>query len=215
MNEASCGCTGIKQKLINTLLFGKQILLDPATVFRNMPRQGGYSDPLLFMVCVGFIAGVLKVLVTFYFMTNGAQVTLLSALAALIIMPIIVVALGYIGAFLLSMTMHFVGGDDNLELAVRVISYLSIVSPIAVVVLPIPYVGNLLIFGVLAYLLVTAGIEVYQLSGNTAWLVFGISIGALALLALGSEIVTRHSATPQAAAPICCSTIYNKSAAQH
>lgn len=205
MKETCCNGTGMKQKLVNTLLFGKQILLDPATVFRNMPRQGGYSEPLLFMASIGLVSGILKVLVTFYFMANGAKIGLLSALSALIIMPILVIALGYIGAFLLSLIMHVVGCDENLELAVRVTSYLSIISPIAVVVLPLPYFGNLLIFGILTYLLVTAGIEVYQLSGNTAWLVFGLSIGALALLSLGSEIVTRHAATAQVPpAPISC-----------
>lgn len=204
MENTSCSCTGLKQKLINTVLFGKQILLDPAKVFRNMPRQGGFSDPLLFMACVGLIAGVLKILVTFYFMANGAQVTLLGALSPIVTMPITVIALGYIGAFLLSVIMRITGCDDDLELALRVTSYLSIIAPIAIVVLPIPYVGNLLVFGILAYLLVAAGIEVYQLSGNNAWLVFGLSIGVLALLSLGSEIVTRHAEKTAAPTPISC-----------
>lgn len=215
MDDTCCSSRGIKKKIINTLLFGKQILLDPATVFRNMQRQGGYSEPLLFMTTIGLIAGVLKVLVTFYFMANGAKIALFSALAALLIMPIIVIALGYLGAFLLALIMHFIGCDDNLELAVRVTSYLSIIAPIAVIVLPIPYFGNLLIFGILAYLLVTAGIEVYQLSGNTAWLVFGISIGALALLSLGSQIVTRNTVAPQEPAPICCPAPCTSTSAAH
>jgi hypothetical protein len=204
MDDTCCSGGSIKQKFINTVLFGKQILLNPATVFRNMQRQGGYTDPLLFMATIGFIAGALKVLVTFYFMANGAKVALTSALAALVIMPIIVIGLGYLGAFLLSVIMHFIGGDDNIELALRVTSYLSIITPIAVVVLPIPYFGNLLVFGILTYLLVTAGIEVYLLSSKTAWLVFGLGLGVLALLSLGSQIVTRHSASPQTITSTYC-----------
>ncbi|OQY19597.1 MAG: hypothetical protein B6I36_03720 [Desulfobacteraceae bacterium 4572_35.1] len=196
MDNTTCKCGNIKQKLIDTILFGKQILLNPTTIFRNMERQGGYTDPLLFMTTIGLIAGILRVLVTFCYMANGVKIGLFSALSAIIVMPIIVVVIGYIGAFLLSVIMRVIGGDDNLETALRVTSYLAIISPIAVIVLPIPYVGNLLIFGILTYLLVAAAIEVYQLSSNTAWLVFGISIGSLALLSLGSEIVTRHT-TPQ------------------
>lgn len=197
MNDAKCNAGGIKQKLIETLLFGKQILLDPATVFRNMSKQGGFTDPLLFMAAMGLMAGIAKVLVTFYYMANGAAVSLLSALAALVIMPVTVVACGYLAAFLLSVVMKFLGGDSQLETAFRVVAYLSVVSPLAVLVLPVPYLGNLLILGIITYLLVAAAIEVYELDSRTVWTVFGVTFALLSVLAIGSQYASRR----QPAAP--------------
>ena len=215
MEETECNSTGIKQKTIATLLLGKQILLNPAKTFRNMPREGGFSEPLMTLATIGFIAGVLKVLVTFCFMANGAKIGLFTALSALIFMPIIVIGLGYLGAFLLSILMRLVGSEDHLELALRVTAYLAIISPIAVVILPIPYAGNLILFGILAYLLVAAGIEVYQLNSNTAWLLFGLGVGLLALVSLGSEITTRHSAPVKQPVTICPASLANNPAAHH
>jgi hypothetical protein len=215
MEETECNSTGIKQKIISTLLFGKQLLLNPAKTFRNMPREGGFSEPLITLATIGFISGILKVFVNFCFMANGARIGLFTALSALIIMPIIVIGLGYLGAFLLSMLMRLVGSEDNLELALRVTAYLAIISPVAVVILPIPYAGNLVLFAILAYLLVAAGIEVYQLNSNTAWLLFGLGVGLLALLSLGSEITTRLPAPTKQTVTICPAALANNPATHH
>lgn len=193
MIEATCSEGGIKQKLINTLLFGKQILLNPATVFRNMSRQGGFTEPLIFIATMGLITGVVKILVTFYYMANGASVSLLTALSAIIITPITLIVFSYIGAFLLSIIMKFLDCDSNVETAFRVAAYLTIISPIAVFILPIPYIGNLVILGILSYLMVAAAIEVYQLNSNTARMFFGLGIAIIALFAIGSEYWTQHS----------------------
>jgi len=97
------------------------------------------------------------------------------------------VAFCYIGAFLLSIVIKLLGGDPSLELAFRVTSYLAIVSPAAVILAAIPYIGSVVILAILAYLLVMAAIEVYQLNSTTAWKVFGIGFAALALLSVVSD----------------------------
>ena len=195
MEEAGCICTGMKQKLIEALLFIKQILTDPTTVFSKMARQGGFTEPVLFMATIGVIAGIVKIIVTFFFMANGAKVGLLTALSSIVIMPITIIAVGYIGAFLLSIIMRLMGKDDTLEIAFRVVAYLSAISPLAVLLLPIPYLGSLVIMAVLFYLLKAAGTQVYELSDKMAGLIFGIGIGGLALFALGSELLVQHTAS--------------------
>jgi len=184
---------GIKHKLISTLLFAKQILLNPAVLFRNMERQGGFTEPLIFMASIGFIAGLLKIFVTFVYMANGAIVTLTSALLAVVITPLSVICLGYISAFLLATLMRQLGCDGQVETAFRVVSYLCVISPLSVVLSPIPLVGNILVLGILTYLIIPAAIEVYQLNSNTAWMIFGIGLTVIAIAALGSEYMTRKS----------------------
>ena len=187
MAQAVCECGSFQQKIRETLYFIKEVLLDPAAQFRNMPRQGGYVEPLIAVAGLGLIAGVLRVLVTFYYMINGAEVGLLTALSSIITTPIVVVALCYLSAFLLSVVMKLLGADSSLELAFRVTSYLAVISPIAVIVAAVPYFGSVVILAILAYLLVMAAIEVYQLNSNTAWMVFGIGFAALALLSVVSD----------------------------
>lgn len=192
MEHAQSHTTGIRQQIVSTLLIAKQILLNPTSLFRNMEHRGGFTAPLLFMLSVGFISGLFKVFVTFVHMANGAKVSLFSALSALVITPLSVVCFGYICAFILAIIMRQLGCDGEVETAFRVVSYLSVISPIAIILSPIPYVGNLLILGILTYLIVAAVIEVYQLSSNTAWLVFGLGLTVIALAALGSEFITRN-----------------------
>lgn len=191
MSQAQCSTGNLQQKLISALQFGLQILRDPATTFRNMSRHGGFIDPLLFMLAAGFIAGLLKVFVTFYYMANGASVTLFTALSSLVIVPISVVSFGYISAFLLSIVMKYLGCDSRLEISFRVCAYLSAISPLAVIALAIPYFGNILILGIFAFLLVTAAVEVYQLNSSTATMVFGISFAVLAVIATTAEYRSR------------------------
>ncbi|MCD6525414.1 MAG: YIP1 family protein [Desulfuromonas sp.] len=199
MAQGECSTDSLQQKLVDSVKFALQLIREPATTFRNMARHGGFIEPLLFMATVGLIAGIFKVLVTFYYMANGASVPLLTALSSVIIVPITVITYGYIGAFLLSIIMKYLGCDSNLETAFRVCAYLSVISPIAVIALAIPYVGNFLILGILAYLLVTAAVEVYQLNSNTAAMVFGIGFAVLALLAGVTEYRNRDQATPSMA----------------
>jgi len=199
MTQAVCECGTLRQKTLETLRFIKQVLLDPATQFRHMPRQGGFIEPLIAITALGLLAGVVRVLVTFYYMVNGAEVGLFTALSSIITTPITVVAFCYIGAFLLSVIMKLVGADPSLEIAFRVTSYLAIVSPAAVILAAIPYVGNIVVLAILAYLLVIAAVEVYQLNSNTAWKVFGIGAVALVLLSVVSDY--RQQPQPQSVQP--------------
>nr|WP_320114655.1 YIP1 family protein [uncultured Desulfuromonas sp.] len=204
MTQATCECGTLRQKTLETLLFIKEVLLNPANQFRNMPRQGGFIEPLIAIAALGLLAGILRVLVTFYYMVNGAEVGLFTALSSIITTPITVVAFCYIGAFLLSVAMKLLGADSSLETAFRVTSYLAIVSPAAVILTAIPYIGNIVVLAVLAYLLVIAAIEVYQLKSNTAWMVFGIGFAALALLSVVSDY--RRQPQPDTVQPAAIET---------
>jgi hypothetical protein len=187
MDQAQNQQAGLKQNVLETLRFIQQVLLDPASQFRHMPRQGGFIEPLISIATIGLLAGVLRILVTFYYMSQGASVSLFTALFAIVTTPLTVVIFCYIGAFLLSIIMRYLGADSSLEVAFRVTGYLAVISPIAVVAATIPYLGNLLILGLLTYLLVMAAIEVYQLNSNTAWMVFGIAFAILAVLSISAE----------------------------
>ncbi|MBN2644595.1 MAG: hypothetical protein JXR59_03865 [Desulfuromonadaceae bacterium] len=199
--EQTATTAGLRAKTLECVDFTKQLLLNPAQIFRNLSKTGGYSDPLMRIVSMGLLAGIVKIFVTFFYMINGASVGLFTALSAVLFVPITLIAFCYGGSFLLFIAMKALGADSEIETAFRVCAQISGIAPIAVIALAIPYAGNLIMLALLAYLLITAAIEVYQLSSNTAWMIFGISCVLLAILSLGSEFRNRHQATSAEPAP--------------
>ena len=197
MDQKTTG--GFSGMLRATLDFIRQMLLAPAAQLRDMEKSGGFTEPVLLIVRLGLLAGVVRIFVTFYHMANGASVGLLRALSAVLFVPVSLLAISYIAAFLLWLVMRLLGRDSDLETAFRVVAHLCALAPVAVLALAIPYLGNLLLFAALAYLLVIAAIEVYQLGSNTAWAVFGVGCALLALFAVAAEYRARQ---PQSCCPV-------------
>lgn len=195
--------SGIRATIHHYARFALRLCRNPRQEFRTMERSGGFSQPLMFVVALGLVAGIARILVTCFYMANGADLGLFTALSAILAVPLSLVFCAYLGAFMLYMLWRALGSDEPLETAFRVVSYLTVIAPVAVLLSPVPYVGPVLILAALAYGLVLASQEVYGLKAAQTWLVFGIAFIVFAAAALHGDFHSRgaNQSQPKPLAP--------------
>jgi len=153
-----------------------QVISSPYEFFREMPREGGYRQPLLFMVVMALVSGVLQALLSFagYTLVEGME----PGFGSIIILPIAVAVFGFVGAAILFVVWKLMGSVENYETAYRCIAYISALSPFTTVLGVIPFFGGTIGVAICIYYLVIASVEVHELRAVRAWIVFGV-IGAV------------------------------------
>jgi len=83
------------------------------------------------------------------------------------------------------------GSQESYETAFRCAAYASAISPITTILNIIPFIGGVigLLWG--TYLMVIASSEVHNIRRKTAWIVFGIIFGILAIITITSQFAAR------------------------
>ena len=77
----------------------KKVITDPVGFYRAMPTEGGYANPLIFVVVMGAITGLMiSIFSLIGFGGAGAMMSGGIALAAVIMFPIMSVIGSFIGA---------------------------------------------------------------------------------------------------------------------
>lgn len=176
----------VKQAILDSAL---RIIKDPAGFFRDMPKSGGFGDPLVFAVVMGVVAGLVRALLgLFHF---GGIVSTGMAIAAVVLTPIMVIIFGFVGAAILFVIWKLMGSGESYETAYRCGAYASAITPITALVNAIPFVGMLVGLGWMLYLLVMASVEVHKIAAGTAWKVFGVIAAVLVLMGGCSEVAAR------------------------
>ena len=171
------------------------IIVRPADFFQKMSRTGGFLEPLVFAMVMGFVAGVVQaVLYSFGYGTFPAGETV-SGSTVIIYMPIAAAIGSFVGAAILFVIWKVMGSPHNYETAYRCGAYLIALSPIIAVVGVVPYAGGLVNMAIYVYYIVTASIYVHDIPPRKAWLVFGIIAVIFALLGLFAEHKTRSMAS--------------------
>jgi hypothetical protein len=174
------------QAIIETV---KKVITNPVEFYRNMPKAGGFVDPLVFAVALGVVSGIIQAVVSLFSPVG----TVVLALGAIIMTPIMVLIFGFIGAAIVFVIWKLMGSNESYETAYRCGAYASAISPITVVAGLIPAVGGLVGIAWMTYLLVVASTEVHKIPAKKAWLVFGIIAAVLALANLGAQAGARKA----------------------
>ena len=165
------------------------ILTKPAAFFKEMPKTGGYVEPLIFVAIMGLIAGVVGAILSIVgLMAGGAG----AGIALIVIMPIAMIIGSFIGAAILFLIWKLMGSNENYETAYRCTAYVSVFAPIGVVAGIIPYIGSIAVLAVEIYYLVLASVNVHNIETKKAWLVFGIIGALLALMSISGEIAANN-----------------------
>lgn len=169
------------QGMIDTV---KQVIVNPAGFYRNMPKTGGFGAPLVFAVVLGLVSGIIQAVLGLVHLSP-------LGLSAIIMMPIGVLIGGFIGAAIMFVIWKLMGSTESYETAYRCGAYSMAVHPITVVAGVIPVVGGLVGLAWMLYLLVMASVEVHKIPAKKAWLVFGIITAVLALLSFSAQAGAR------------------------
>lgn len=157
-----------------------RFITSPAAFYREMPKKGGFVEPLVFAVAMGVLGGIIQAVAGL--IAPNPAVSAMAGMAALVFVPIMVAIFGFVGAAVMFVIWKLMGSQEDYETAYRCGAYAAAFTPITMIIGLIPYVGSAVGILIMVYLLVVASVEVHQLPANKAWLVFGI-IGAILIFA--------------------------------
>lgn len=169
-----------------------KVLTSPAAFFREMPKTGGFVDPLVFMVGMGVIGGLIQAV----FVIVGLHVVagFAAGIASIIILPIMIAIFGFVGAAIIFFIWKLMGSQESYETAYRCAAYISALTPITTVLGIIPYAGAAIGIVLTTFFLVIASVGVHKLPSQKAWLVFGIIGGILIVMSISSQFAARRFA---------------------
>jgi hypothetical protein len=169
------------------------VVTKPAEFFRGMPKTGGFLEPLLFAVLMGFIAGIIQAVLGLTGLGYGGYGQgMMGGIGVIIILPVVIALFSFIFAAILYVIWKLMGSQENYETAYRCCAYLTALSPVTSILGFIPYVGILLNMAIFAFYFSTASIHVHNLPSQKAWLVFGIIAVVFALLGISAEYQGRR-----------------------
>lgn len=186
MEPKSINFAAIPQTAVN-------VVTKPAEFFQSMPKTGGFLEPLVFAVVMGFIAGIIQAILSFVGLGPGAAPSGagMSGLGMILFMPIAAAMGSFVGGAILFVIWKGMGSQENYETAYRCGAYLMALSPVTAVMNAIPYAGVVLSMALYTFYLVTASVHVHKLPSQKAWLVFGIIGAVLAILMVYGEHKSR------------------------
>jgi hypothetical protein len=174
-----------------------RVVTAPADFFRQMPKSGGFLDPLVFVVIMGVIAGIIQVIWRLVGFGYGSGMG--ASLYPIIFMPIAAAIGSFIGAAIMFVIWKLMGSQENYETSYRCMAYLMALAPITAILSVIPYAGHIINMAIFVYFIVIASTQVHNLPAQKAWMVFGIIGVIFALIGVIGEYKARnmYSATEQ------------------
>lgn len=169
------------------------IVTKPSEFFQGMPKTGGFLEPLVFAVIMGFIVGIIQALLSIAgFGPAAGYGGGTSGLRMIIVTPIAAAIGSFIGAAILFVIWKLMGSQEDYEAAYRCGAYLMALSPITAIISAVPYAGGIISMAIFVFYLVTASIYVHNLPSQKAWLVFGIIGAIFAVFGFYGEYQARH-----------------------
>jgi hypothetical protein len=155
------------------------VLTSPSAFFREMPKTGGFVEPLIFMAIMGIISGLIQTIFSLISLNIAGGMAM--GVASIVLVPIVIVIGGFIGAAILFVIWKLLGSPEPYETAYRCGAYISVLMPIITVLGLIPYLGSAVGIALYVCFLVIASVEVHKIPSQKVWLVFGI-IGAILII---------------------------------
>lgn len=168
-----------------------RVLAAPAAFFREMPRAGGFIDPLAFVIAIGLVNGLIAAFGSLF--TPAAPLS--SAVGALVVTPLVAAVGSFIAGGVLFLVWRILGSRQDFEAAYRCLAAIYVITPIAGLLGLIPglaLVGTLVALGWTLYLTVRASVEVHAIAAKTAWAVFGVLAALLAVSAISVQLAANR-----------------------
>lgn len=153
-----------------------KVLSSPRDFFEGMPRSGGFPEPFVFMVAMGFAAGVVQIFLKAFGLAPAVGTD--AALSSIVVMPVTLAAFGFPEAAILYILWRIMGSAETYETAYRCAAYVSVLVPVAVVLETFPLLGPATAVVLVMFFLVAASVSAHRVPSWKAWLVFG-SVGGL------------------------------------
>jgi len=166
------------------------VILKPMGFFPDMPKTGGYVEPLVFMVVMAVLSALVMAIAG---MIGFGPVGMMAmGFVGVIVVPMMAAIFGFVAAAIMFVIWKVMGSSENFETAYRCVAFSYAYAPVAALVSGIPYLGTLVSALWPMALLAIASIHVHGRSTNASWGVFGILGLVLALMGISAEYTGRQ-----------------------
>lgn len=176
--------------LVRILRTAVWVVTSPVHFFKVMPRLGGYLEPLIFMVVMGFIGASLQAVFGFV----GLQPVELEIDAAslIIMLTLVIVVSGFVAAAIYFVIWRLMGSQESFETSFRCNAYISALIPITTVLNLIPFFAPGVSIILSTIFLVVASIHVHRLPPKRSWFVFGALGLIFMMISITSDITVQR-----------------------
>ena len=168
----------------------QKIIKAPSEFYHDMPKSGGFIEPLTFMIVMGIVAGIVRSVLGI--LGIGMSIPFSASLASIVIVPFFAGIFGFIGAAILLFIWKSMGSQEPYEVAFRCLAYAAAITPVTAVLHVIPYAGHIVGLVWMTYLLVNASTEVHHIEARRAWMVFGVICAVFAVLSVSTQYASRR-----------------------
>lgn len=171
----------------------KDVITNPVGFYRGMAKDGGYSEPLLFLIAMGVISALIQILLGVVGL-GGVGYAAAWGLFTIIVLPIFIIIFGFIIAGIMFLIWKIMGSEESYQTAFRCIAYASAISPVVAIFSVIPYIGTIVnvVWGF--FLMITASIETHKVSKNASYIVFGVLGLVFLVIGISGESTQRQYA---------------------
>ena len=180
----------MKENIASILNTMKEVIINPVGFFRKMPKGGGFTEPIIFVAAMGVIMGAINLVLSIVGL--GFAPSFGMALLYVVIMPVFAVIFGFVGAAILFVIWRIMGSQESYETAYRCGAYASAITPVTTIIGVVPYLGGIAGIVWMAYITVSASIEVHGIKPKIAYIVFGVLFGLLLLMNISGTYTARH-----------------------
>ncbi len=180
----------MKENITSAINTMRGVIFNPIGFFRTMPRSGGFIEPVIFVASMSFIVGIINLIL--WPLDLGFATSFGMALLYVVITPVFVVIFSFVGAAILFVIWKIMGSQESYETAYRCGAYAAAITPVTTIVGVVPYIGSVVGLVWMAYVIVSASIEVHGIKQKIAWIVFGVLFGLLLLMNISATYSARH-----------------------
>ena len=188
-NGPQSGENGMSDLLSSIVPDMLAVIMRPVQFFQQMPRQGGFVPPLLFMTAMALLTALITAILSVFGM--GAAAMMGMGFAGLIIFPILVAVFGFVGAAIMFVIWKVMGSPENFETVYRCVAYGYAYAPVAALAGGLPYLGVALSVLWPMALMALASIHVHGRKETISWAVFGAIGLVFTLSSMGMEMAGR------------------------
>ena len=182
--------SNMEKNVSNIIATAMKVIMNPVGFYRDMPKTGGYVEPLIFAAAMGLVSGVITAILSIF--SLGSAGSFFMGIAFIIIYPIMVAIFSFVGAAIIFIIWKIMSSQEPYETAYRCMAYAVAISPITVILGIIPYLGSIIGLVWWFYLILAASTEVHKIPRKTAFMVFGIICVLLAMLSTYSQFTARR-----------------------
>lgn len=120
----------MKEKTKKKFLYIKDLLVNPKRYFTKIVADGNMEEAMLKAFLYGLLGGLLVLVLH---LIGGASITVSSVFTAIIIVPVLAVALLFVMGGLLMLVSEITGGERDWEIAIKGLASIFFIYPVILV----------------------------------------------------------------------------------